>query len=93
MGDGRSGWTKLDLKRAQQRTLSIRSIEARVYHTRHNFRCRLCKDAPQTMQHITSKISVQKSPGTVLGTARVLRRTQAPRPLVKDLSLKGKYFL
>uniref|UniRef100_A0A669EZW7 Reverse transcriptase domain-containing protein n=1 Tax=Oreochromis niloticus TaxID=8128 RepID=A0A669EZW7_ORENI len=39
---------------AQEQALSTRSIEAGVYHTRQDPRCRLCKDAPETIQHITA---------------------------------------
>lgn len=37
---------------AQERSLSTRSIEAGVYHTRQEPRCRLCNDVPETIQHI-----------------------------------------
>lgn len=36
-----------------EEALSPRSIEARVYHTRHDPMCRLCKDDPGSIQHIT----------------------------------------
>ncbi|TWW67382.1 hypothetical protein D4764_02G0004230 [Takifugu flavidus] len=39
---------------AQEQALSTRAIEARVYHTRQDPRCRLCGDAPETVQHITA---------------------------------------
>ena len=39
---------------AKEQTLNTRSIEAKVYHTRQDPRCRLCKDAPETVQHITA---------------------------------------
>uniref|UniRef100_A0A7N8XHF5 Reverse transcriptase domain-containing protein n=1 Tax=Mastacembelus armatus TaxID=205130 RepID=A0A7N8XHF5_9TELE len=39
---------------AQEQALSTRSIEAGIYHTRQDPRCRLCKDAPETIQHITA---------------------------------------
>ncbi|KAI3377065.1 hypothetical protein L3Q82_000275 [Scortum barcoo] len=39
---------------AQEPALSTRVIEARVYHTRQDPRCRLCKEAPETIQHITA---------------------------------------
>ncbi|TWW71259.1 hypothetical protein D4764_17G0007420 [Takifugu flavidus] len=39
---------------AQERALSTRAIEARVYHTRQDPRCRLGGDAPETVQHITA---------------------------------------
>ena len=32
--------------------LNTRLIEARVYHTTQDPRCKLCKDAPETVQHI-----------------------------------------
>uniref|UniRef100_A0A669BY65 Metal transporter n=1 Tax=Oreochromis niloticus TaxID=8128 RepID=A0A669BY65_ORENI len=42
------------LTRIQSLTLSIKFIEAGVYHTRQDPSCRLCKDAPETLQHITA---------------------------------------
>lgn len=39
---------------AQEQALNTRSIEAGVYHTRQDPRCRLCKEAPETVQHITA---------------------------------------
>ena len=39
---------------AQEQALNTRSIEARIYHSRQDPRCRLCKDAPETIQHITA---------------------------------------
>ena len=38
---------------AQEQPLNTRSIENRVYHTRHDQRCSLGKDTPKTVQHIT----------------------------------------
>ena len=39
---------------AQEQALNIRSIDGRIYHTRQDPRCRLCKEAPETEQHITA---------------------------------------
>ncbi|XP_051929435.1 uncharacterized protein LOC127605701 [Hippocampus zosterae] len=39
---------------AQEQALSTRAIEAQIYHTRQDPRCRLCKKAPETIQHITA---------------------------------------
>ncbi|XP_055368950.1 uncharacterized protein LOC129604859 [Betta splendens] len=39
---------------AQEQALSTRPIEARIYHTRQDPRCRLCKEAPESIQHITA---------------------------------------
>ena len=39
---------------AQEQALNTRSIEARIYHSRQDPRCRLCKDAPEKIQHITA---------------------------------------
>ncbi|KAF7642179.1 hypothetical protein LDENG_00262910 [Lucifuga dentata] len=39
---------------AQEQALSTRSIEAGVYHSRQDPWCRLCKDAPETVQHIVA---------------------------------------
>ena len=47
----------------QEQALSTRVIEARVYHIRQNHRCRLCTDAPKTIQHIIVEYKM------LLGTA------------------------
>ena len=39
---------------SQDQALNTRSIEARVDHTRHDPRFRLCKDTPETVQHIAA---------------------------------------
>ncbi|XP_054913489.1 uncharacterized protein LOC129377515 [Poeciliopsis prolifica] len=39
---------------AQEQALNTRAIEAQIYHTRQDPRCRLCKEAPETVQHITA---------------------------------------
>ena len=39
---------------AQEQALNTSSIEARVYHTRQDPRCRQCKDPTETEQHITA---------------------------------------
>ena len=39
---------------AQEQALNTRAIEAQIYHTRQDPRCRLCKEAPETIQHITA---------------------------------------
>ncbi|TWW75426.1 hypothetical protein D4764_13G0000880 [Takifugu flavidus] len=46
--------TEALLMAAQEQALRTRAIEARVYHTRQDPRCRLCGDAPETVQHITA---------------------------------------
>lgn len=38
---------------AQEQALSTRSIQTGVHHARHDSRCRLCKDIPQSIRHIT----------------------------------------
>ncbi|TWW53997.1 hypothetical protein D4764_0291640, partial [Takifugu flavidus] len=38
---------------AQEQALNTRAIEARVYHTTQDPRCRLCGEAPETVQDIT----------------------------------------
>lgn len=43
----------------QEQALSTRSIEARVYHTRQDSRCRLHEDAPETIRHITADCEMQ----------------------------------
>uniref|UniRef100_A0A087XGF1 Reverse transcriptase zinc-binding domain-containing protein n=2 Tax=Poecilia formosa TaxID=48698 RepID=A0A087XGF1_POEFO len=39
---------------AQEQALNTRAIEAQIYHTRQDPRCRLCKEASETVQHITA---------------------------------------
>ncbi|XP_051924320.1 uncharacterized protein LOC127602290 [Hippocampus zosterae] len=39
---------------AQEQALNTRAIEAQIYHTRQDPRCRLYKEAPETIQHITA---------------------------------------
>ena len=39
---------------AQEQALNTRSIEAGVYHTKQDPRCRLSKDAPEIVHHITA---------------------------------------
>ena len=39
---------------AQEQALPTRQIQAKVYHTRTDPRCRLCKEHPETVQHIVS---------------------------------------
>lgn len=43
----------------QEQVRSITSIEARVYRTRQDPRCRLCKDTPETVQQITPGCQMQ----------------------------------
>ena len=43
----------------QEKALKKRSIEVRVYLTGQDPRCRLCKDAPATVQHITAEWQVK----------------------------------
>ena len=44
---------------AQEQALGTRSIEAGVYHTRQDPRCRLCKEASETVQHILAERKMQ----------------------------------
>ena len=44
---------------AQEQALGTRSIEAGVYHTRQDPRCRLCKEASETVQHIVAGCKMQ----------------------------------
>lgn len=39
---------------AAQQQANTRSIEARVYYRRQDPKCRLCKDAAETVQHIVA---------------------------------------
>lgn len=56
-----SDWNSAEAltKVAQEKVLSTRLIEMRVYHTRQDSHCRLCKDAPETVQHITAGCKVR----------------------------------
>lgn len=49
---------------AQGQAQSTRSIEAGVYHTRQNPRCRLSKDASETVEHITAWCKTQQTQQT-----------------------------
>ena len=44
---------------AQEQELSTRSVEAGIYHTRQDPRWRLCKDVPETVQHIIDAEKMQ----------------------------------
>lgn len=44
--------TKALIMAAQEQALSTRAIEGGLYHPRRDLRCRLCKDAPETIQHL-----------------------------------------
>ena len=46
---------------AQEQALSKRAIEARVYHSRQDVRCRLYKEASETVQHIVAGYMMQSS--------------------------------
>ncbi|TWW73493.1 hypothetical protein D4764_15G0008870 [Takifugu flavidus] len=46
--------TEALLMAPQEQALSTKAIEARVYHTTEDPGCRLCGDAPETVQHITA---------------------------------------
>ncbi|XP_068176488.1 uncharacterized protein [Antennarius striatus] len=39
---------------AQEQALSTRAIEANIYHSRSDPRCRLCKEAPESVQHVVA---------------------------------------
>ena len=39
---------------AQEKALNTRAIEAQIYHTRQDPRCRLCKESAETIQPITA---------------------------------------
>ena len=55
---------------AQKQALTTRQIEAQIYKTRQDGRCRLCKGSPETIQHIVSGCS------QLAGTAYVERHNQ-----------------
>ena len=44
---------------AQEQALTTKSVESRLYHTRQDTGCRLCKDAPEKVQHITTGCKMQ----------------------------------
>ena len=46
--------TEALLMAAQEQALNTRAIEAGVYHTRPDPRCRRCREEPETVQHITA---------------------------------------
>ncbi|XP_067944992.1 uncharacterized protein [Watersipora subatra] len=39
---------------AQEQVLPTRQLQTKIYHTRNDPGCRLCKDTPETIQHIIS---------------------------------------
>ena len=39
---------------AQEQVLPTRQLQTEIYYTKDDPRCRLCKDAPETIQHIIS---------------------------------------
>ena len=43
------------MRQQKKKALNTILIAARVYHTRQDPNCRLCKDTPDTMQHITAE--------------------------------------
>uniref|UniRef100_A0A8C4WGB1 Reverse transcriptase domain-containing protein n=1 Tax=Gopherus evgoodei TaxID=1825980 RepID=A0A8C4WGB1_9SAUR len=55
---------------AQEQALSTRSIEAGFYHTGEDPRCRLCREASETVQHIVAGCKMQA------GTAYTERHNQ-----------------
>lgn len=57
-------WESPLIKAAQQQ-----AIEARIYHTRQELRCWVCKEAPETIQHVTagSKIFELETPRSKWG--------------------------
>ncbi|KAK7925836.1 hypothetical protein WMY93_008146 [Mugilogobius chulae] len=54
MSFGLEKCSRMVTKRGKEPALSTRAIEAQIYHTRQNLKCRLCKEAPETVQHITA---------------------------------------
>ena len=45
---------------AQEQALGTRLIEAGVYHTRQDPRCRLCQEASETDEHIVAGCKMQE---------------------------------
>ena len=69
---------------AQEQALGTRSIEAGVYHTRQDPRCRLCKDASETVQHIVAGCKMQA------GTANTERHNQAAGIVYRNICSEYK---
>ncbi|XP_067930912.1 uncharacterized protein [Watersipora subatra] len=46
--------TETLLMAAQKRVFLTKQVQTKIYHTRDDRRCRLCKDAPKTLQHIVN---------------------------------------
>lgn len=61
---GLKGSTEALTMAVQEQALSIRSVEAGIYQIRDDSRCRLCKDASETIQHITVGCKIQAGRGT-----------------------------
>ncbi|XP_078017068.1 uncharacterized protein LOC144458442 [Epinephelus lanceolatus] len=64
---------------AQEQALSKRAREARVYHSRSDPRCRLCKDASETVQHIVAGCTMQA------GSAYMERHNQVPGIVYRNI--------
>ncbi|CAK6954711.1 zinc-binding domain-containing protein%2C partial [Scomber scombrus] len=69
---------------AQEQALSTRSIKAGVYHTRQDPRCRLHKDAPQTVQHIIAGCKMQA------GTAYIEHHNQVAGIVYSNICTYGQ---
>ncbi|KAF7649100.1 hypothetical protein LDENG_00146690 [Lucifuga dentata] len=67
---------------AQEQALSTRSIEAGVYHSRQDPWCRLCKDAPETVQHIVALCKM------LAGTAYTERHNQVAGIVYRNICAK-----
>ena len=59
-----------------------KSIMARIYHTRQDPRCRLCKDPPEIVQHITAGCKMQA------GKAHLERHNQMGRIVYRNDSVE-----
>ncbi|KAF7652694.1 hypothetical protein LDENG_00093610, partial [Lucifuga dentata] len=64
---------------AQEQVLSTRSIEAGVHHSRQDPWCRLCKDAPETVQHIVAGCKM------LAGTAYTERHNQVTGTVYRNI--------
>ena len=64
---------------AQEQALSTRSIEAGIYHTRQDLRCRRCREASKTVQHIVAGCKMQT------GTAYTERHNQVASIVYRNI--------
>ncbi|XP_061895633.1 prominin-1-A-like [Entelurus aequoreus] len=64
---------------AQEQAISTRAIETRIYQSRSDPRCRLCKEAPETVQHIVAGCKM------LAGSAFMERHNQVARIVYRNI--------